>query len=169
MLSSFQNWRDIYWITWQTFIEMKLPDIFNVVEKMSRSNIFIDLIISVIWHHRLQNRIWERKIENKDNTSKHSPIKYKYWDFPSSVIRGRLLITLAWLIKIPFPIFLKYLRIGNRWWQFKIEPRHSYWCLMFQLFWFNNIGIKLVNYLEEGKRISGKVQAALQKLPLPLA
>lgn len=100
---------------------MKLPDIFNVVEKMSRSNIFIDLIISVIWHHRLQNRIWGRKIENKDNTSKHSPIKYKYWDFPSSVIRGRLLITLAWLIKIPFPIFLKYWRLGDWWWQFKLE------------------------------------------------
>ena len=43
----------------------------------------------------------------------HSPIKYKYCDFPSSVIRGKLRITRAWLMKIPFPIFL-----NNRRWQY---------------------------------------------------
>ena len=48
--------------TKEIFIELldkllinKLPDIFNVVKKMLRSYIFIDPIISVIWHQRLQN------------------------------------------------------------------------------------------------------------------
>ena len=89
----------------------KLPDIFNVVKKMLRSYIFIDPIISVIWHQRLQNWIWGRKVENKYKSSldrTDSPIRYKYWDFPSPVIRGRLRITRAWLMKMPFPIFLNF-------------------------------------------------------------